>query len=145
MLDVLSSTVVSSAWIQNKKNSHIGSLSVKRLEKLFIGPIMFEAYGKMSFNIGAPLYSILTKTYTSIISVLVISKCDIASVWFLCRSFFPLEKVWTFWGLKNVCLIAVLLLFQDSLGGNSKTTIIANISPSSWSVIVSPLCKEFFP
>lgn len=28
--------------------------------------------------------------------------------------------------------LTTLLLFQDSLGGNSKTTIIANVSPSVW-------------
>ena len=33
---------------------------------------------------------------------------------------------------------------QDSLGGNSKTTIIANVSPSIWSVLNNKFsCEDF--
>lgn len=34
-----------------------------------------------------------------------------------------------------------LCFFQDSLGGNSKTIIIANITPSNWYVVFFDLCS----
>lgn len=33
---------------------------------------------------------------------------------------------------------------QDSLGGNSKTTIIATVSPSSWFVLMAALISDHY-